>query len=125
MLKQNNFGIGGNVRTYHMMLLPDVKLQRTTVRGKIDTTPKLRRALELTMDLLMLREYYPVYSRMGLFMEPDELFVKIEEAGYDWNELLETRGWYTIDQYREDLPFYLSIVDLLKMANGQYKPYWM
>ena len=44
--------------------------------------------------------------------------------GYDWDVLLNTRGYWTLNQYSHPVP-YLSTVDLLKMRKGLYKPYWM
>ena len=121
-LKEMKYGIGGNPRSYWIELYPDVKLQRTTVRKKIDEDPKLRRAIELLSQIRQMQEYYPVYK--DYYMEPEELYNKIKEQGYDWDEILSTRGWWTIKQYDKNLPNYLSALDLLRMAKGEYTPYW-
>ena len=44
--------------------------------------------------------------------------------GYDWDKLLETRGYPLIDNYNEDYPPYLSTPDLLDMYLGKYHPWW-
>ena len=55
---------------------------------------------------------------------PKELYEDIKKLGYDWNVLLDTRGYWTIDQYTNKVPF-LSTVDLLKMRKGLYTPYFL
>ena len=55
---------------------------------------------------------------------PKELYEDIKKLGYDWNVLLNTRGYWTIDQYTNPVP-YLSTVDLLRMRKGLYEPYWL
>ena len=59
-----------------------------------------------------------------LMCTPKELYEDIKKLGYDWNELLDTRGYWTLDQYKNKVPF-LSTVDLLKMRKGIYKPYFI
>ena len=55
---------------------------------------------------------------------PAELYEDIKKLGYDWNTLLDTRGYWTFNQYSHPVP-YLNTVDLLKMRKGLYKPYWL
>lgn len=124
-LKTKKFGIEGNDRTYNLVLLPDVKLSRTTVRKKINTNSKLRRALEILRDLHQLKVFHPEYIQAGLWKEPKQLYDEIIAQGYDWDDLLNTIDYPPIDSYSEDNPPHLSIVDLLRMAIGDYKPYWM
>jgi len=121
-LKENKFGIDGNPRSYWLDIYPDVKLSRTTVRKKINEDPKLRRALNITAELLQMMKFMPIYK--NYYMTPKELYEAIKKQGYDWNEILETRGWWTIDNYNENLPPFLSTLDLLRMAKGEYVPYW-
>jgi len=122
-IKENKFGLEGNLRFYNTVLYPDVKLSRTTVRKLIDSDPKLRRAINILAELHQFKIYKKSYQ--DLYMEPDELYAKIKEKGYNWDYILSnTRSWWTLDNYREDLPKFLSIVDLLKMAKGEYTPWW-
>lgn len=119
----DRFGISGTLQSYHLDIYPDVNLSRTTLREKIDTDYKLRRAIEITSDLLQVSMYYPQYREDGLYCTPEELYRDIKDMGYDWDVLLNTRRWWTYKQYDHELP-YLSIIDLLKMRKGLYKPYW-
>jgi hypothetical protein len=58
-VKDNDrFGIEGTLTSYNMILYPDVKIQRTTVRNLLDTDPMLRRAVKITADLLQIKTYY-------------------------------------------------------------------
>lgn len=136
------FGLNGSKVSYELDLLPDVKFQRTTVRSKIDedenfyvnivedgttrqigTVGKLKRALELTSDLAQIKIFHPVWENMGFMCTPAELYKDIKDLGYDWDELLSTRGKETIDNLTNPIK-YLSIIDLLKMRKGEYTPYW-
>jgi hypothetical protein len=42
----------------------------------------------------------------------------------NWDILLDTRGYWTINQYTFKIP-YLSMIDLLKMRKGLYFPYFL
>lgn len=119
----NRYGLGGNDRNYYVDLLPDVKLMRTTVRGKIDETPELRRALEITMEMCQMRYLWhtrdPKYN-----VRPAELRESLEKKGYKWDQLLNTRGYWCYNEDKNPLPF-LSTMDLLRMHTGEYHPYWL
>ena len=54
---------------------------------------------------------------------PKELYDALIQKGYDWNRLLETRGYWTFNNEQQALPF-LSTMDLLRMRVGLYHPYW-
>lgn len=59
----------------------------------------------------------------GLMCTPAELYEDIKKLGYDWNILLDTRGYWTLNQYSHPVP-YLNTVDLLKMRKELYRPWW-
>lgn len=117
------WGISGNDRSYHLDLRPDVSLSRTTVRGKIDNDPRLRRAIQLTAELLQLSQYHKPIMSTEAWCTPAELYQDLKEQGYDWDRLLDTRSYWTPNQYTHQVP-YLSAVDLLKMRKGLYQPWW-
>ena len=126
-LKCNKWGFtdDSNDRSYAVCLYPDCKLSRTTVRKKIDEDPKLRRALRLQTDLLLLK----VTHKTGLsfpeerICSPKELYDDIKLLGYDWDELLDTVNEWRFQEEEQDKPT-LTIYDLLNMRAGVYKPYW-
>lgn len=123
-IKENGrFGLGGNVQNYYLELLPDVKLSRTTVRGKLDNDPKLRRAMNITSELCQMHIFYRNMSHE--LMSAKDLYEKIRAKGYDWDFILEnTRGWWTFNNDKHPL-YFLSTYDLVRMANGEYHPYWL
>jgi len=121
---QNRYGISGTNTSYSLDLRPDVKVGRTTIRRKIDSDPLLCRAINITSEMLQLETFHTHLREDDLMCTPIELFNDLKEMGYDWDILLNTRGWWTIDQYNTETPF-LSTVDLLKMRKGLYFPYFL
>lgn len=122
-IKSNDrFGISGTMQHYALDLYPDCKLQRTTVRSKIDTDPKLRRALNITSEMLQMKQFWHTVD--DVMCTPKELFEDLKKMGYDWDVLLATRGWWTVNNDKHTIPF-LSTMDLLRMRKNLYKPYWL
>jgi len=123
-LKSQKFGFDGNDMNYSLTLLPDVKLSRTTVRMKVDSEPKLRRAMNITSELAQMHIFHRQYLK-GDLMDATELYTKVKENGYDWDFILEnTRGWWTYDNEKV-AEYFLSTRDLIEMAKGTYHPYWL
>lgn len=122
-IKENKrFGLEGNNINYHLDIYPEVNLSRTTIRNKLNTDAKLRRAVNITAELLQLSIYQKSVSE--LLCSPKELYEDIKKLGYNWDILLDTRGYWTVDQYDNKIPF-LSTVDLLRMRKGLYTPYFL
>lgn len=124
-LKCNKFGFEGNDRTYAIDLYPDCSLSRTTVRQKIDTDYRLRRALRLQADLLLMQLVRKTNCNFPKerICTPKELYEDIKKLGYDWNELLDTYNEWKFREEEQDKPT-LTIYDLLNMRAGVYTPYW-
>lgn len=123
LCKLEDFGIVGNNTTYAMALYPECKLQRTTVRTKIDDDYKLRRVMEITSEMLLMKQLWDDVD--DIMCDPEVLHADLIEQGYDWNVLLETRGYWVFEEDKDgELPF-LSTMDLLLMRLGKYKPYWL
>lgn len=121
--EQDKYGIEGTNINYFLSLLPEVKLSRTTVRGKLDSDAKLRRAVNITSEMCQMSYLYRALPD-GLMCTPKQLYEDLKAKGYDWDVLLSTRGWWTIDNDKHPIP-YLSTMDLLRMRRGHYHPYWM
>ena len=120
--KENDrYGLEGTAQHYGYILLPDVKFQRTTVREMMDTNPLLRRAAKITADLLQIKNFY---KDSGIVV-PDvkDLYEKLEKQ-YGWNVLLNTRDFWTFNQYEHPVPF-LSTLDLIEMYYDRYIPYFL
>ena len=118
----DRFGISGTLQHYALDLYPDAKLQRTTVRSKIDEDPLLRRALNITSEMLQMKVFHRNCD--DVMCTPKELYDDLKAKGYDWDILLKTRGWWTINNDKHPIPF-LSTRDLLNMRAGTYHPYWL
>jgi hypothetical protein len=118
--KANDYGMIGNKLSYSLVLYPEQKLSRTTVRSLINNDSKLRRALELTDDYYLLTLLFPKYGLSGLYCGLEKLYKDIDEMGYDWNKILTmTRGWWTPKQYSSELK-YLHMLNILKIRAGLF-----
>ena len=126
------FGIGGNPRSYFLEWMPDIKLQRTTVRSKLKENPKLAKVVQIMADLLQLytfkgnmrEEIFGDLISDGIEKVPEKMLAKMKEKKIDLDTVLNTRNWWTIDNYNKDIIPYLSTVDLLNWLNDKYTPYW-
>lgn len=117
------YGLDGGNQNYVSCLMPDIKLSRTTVRGKLDESPALRRAINITSEMRQI-ERFMGRQYADYLCTPQHLFKTLKEKGYDWDQLLATRGVWTTDNDKQDT-HYLSTLDLLRMAKDEYKPYWI
>jgi hypothetical protein len=107
------YGLSGGNRNYNCDLYPAVSMSRTTVRSKIDSDPRLRRAINICSDMLQIRQLRK-YKDTKQMCTPGELFYGLEKLGYDWDKILDTRGWYTINN--DDNPIMsVSTLTLLDM----------
>jgi len=110
---------------YRLDLYPQQNLTRKTTRRLLETDPRLQRAMNITAELCMMRNLWHDLPE-GLLCTPKELYSDIVAAGYDWDLLLDTRGfWLPLEEKGTyaDIPF-LSTMDLLNMRAGTYRPYW-
>ncbi len=121
-IKENGrFGLDGNNTTYNLALYPSVKIGRTTVRELIDNDPLFRKAIKFTSDLLQIKTFY---KDLPLEIpDPLALYEKLAKT-YDWNVLLNTRDFWTFNNYDYKTP-YLSAYDLVEMYHDKYVPYWL
>lgn len=118
----DRFGLEGSLQNYSLDLLPEVKLSRTTIRSKIDENAELRRALNITSELCQMHHFYR--HMKDILMTPKELYEGVKKQGYDWKMILnETRGWWAVNDEKHPLKF-LSTMDLVLIARGEYTPYW-
>lgn len=119
------FGMGGSNISHYPELYPDCKIGRTTVRSKIDSDPKLRRALNIMVEMLQMSYLWHDLPE-GLLCDPKVLYEDLKAKGYDWDMILEqTRGWWTLDNDKPNPLLFLSTMDLLNMRQGKYHPFWL
>ena len=68
---------------------------------------------------------YHAAKYIDVLCTPDELYADIKALGYDWDRLLDTRGfWVFKEQEKEYETRELSTLDLLNMRKGLYHPKW-
>jgi hypothetical protein len=120
----DRWGLEGNDQNYAMSLRPQAKLSRTTVRGKIDSDAKLRRAVNISAEMLEIKNFWHHIDE-GLMCTPKQLYDDLNAMGYDWDVLLDTRGWWTLNNTDPTHKPFLSTMDLLRMRKGIYHPYWL
>lgn len=120
----DRYGLGGSDRNYHLELLPDVNLQRTTIRGKFEDVSELRRASEIQSELCQLTAIRHPQVK-DLMCTPKELYDGLKAKGYHPEDLYaQTHGWWSFVE-QENPTNFLSTLDLLRINKGLYKPYWM
>jgi len=110
---------------FRLDLYPSQNLTRKTVRRLLETEARLQRAMNITSEMCMMRNLWHDLPD-GLLCTPKELYDDLIAAGYDWDLLLDTRGfWLPLEEKGTyaDIPF-LSTMDLLNMRAGTYRPYW-
>lgn len=118
--EHDRYGIEGNNLNYSLILFPGVNLTRTTLREVIDNNAKLRRAIKITADLLQIQQ---IYRTLPLKVPPlADLYKKLDEL-YGWDTILNTRDYWTFNQYEHPVPF-LSTLDIIEMYYDKYVPYW-
>lgn len=120
---KKRYGIEGSGQFYTLDLFPDLKLQRTEVRRRIDENAGLRRAINMTSEISQIGDFDVTWS--SKIPPIKEIKKKLESDGYDWNTLLQTRGWFTFNEFKKFNDPFLSSMDLLKMFYGDYEPYWL
>lgn len=120
----DRFGIGGNLQNYHLDILPEVNLTRKSIRAKIEENPLLQRALTITSEMCQMRLMWHHLEERHC-ISPKKLYESLKDKGYDWNLLLNTRGYWMFKEDEDQCPLpFLSTMDLLRMHTGEYHPYW-
>ena len=120
--KKIGFGLTGkDGYNFSLELYPDTVLRRTDFRRKWQEDPRLQRALTITTELQQL---YSLWNLDEHYLcSPAQLRQDIIQLGYDWNRLLDSRGYWTFKDMKPQRP-YLSTMDLLRMRVGEYTPKW-
>jgi hypothetical protein len=118
----NGFGIIGNNTTYAMAIYPEVKMMRTTLRELIASDPKLRRAICITSEMEQTFSRY-LFTDAEQVCTPEQLYNDLIEMGYDWDKILQSRGWWTLEDDKHPIPR-LTTMDLLNIRIGKYKAPW-
>lgn len=119
-----DYGFTRSGHFYALDILPDVKFQRTTIRDMIEEDKKLNRAMQIVAGMgYYLNNNHRIACKYRI--TPAELFTKIKEQGYDWDEILSDKTveyWMFQDQIKKDSPNTITVRTLLGMAFDECKP---
>ena len=119
------YGLGGNdISKFTADLYPGKVYTRTTIRSELDNDYKLRRAVNIACEMAQMATYWQGMD--DVLVVPSVLYEDLIKLGYDWDILLASRGWWTLenDSPKHQYPF-LSTLDLLHMRLGRYHPFWL
>jgi hypothetical protein len=123
-LKENKYeGVdAGNKSAMRLQLYPSVSFARTTLRSKCASDKRFKRAINVTSELMQMK--YIWGDRDNIHCDMATLRKDLTALGYDVDDLLDTRGWWTyIGSKHEERE--LSSYDFLRMRKGMYITYWM
>ena len=114
-------GSGGS--TKQLVLYPEVKFNRKTLRKILREDPKFRRALEITAAMAVINLYHYKVDE-SLKMDAEVVYNKVKDLGYDWNQILtETVDyWQFKDRIKAIGKNTLTGLSILHMANDLVKP---
>jgi len=121
--REEYFGLIGGNRTYYSALYPSLTLSRNTVRTKLMEDTRLGRAMEVSCQMLQMQRMWS-HLPQKYRIRPEEMAEKLTNMGYKLEELMETRGWWTVNNDKHPIPF-LSSLDMIRMVVDGYHPYWM
>lgn len=119
----NDYGFTRSGHFYALDILPETKFGRTTIRDMVEDDKRLLRALQITAGLA----YYTNNNHRlpcKYRLTPAELYEKIIEQGYDWNEIIDNtvEYWMFMDQIDKKSKKTITVRTLLGMAFDECKP---
>ena len=124
--EHDRYGITGNNSRYHLDLYPATTVSRVSIRTDIRNDARLSRAVEITAQLLQMSVLWSHKKLEDKYRcTPEELYNDLKKKGYDWDVLLDTRGWWCFTEDDAKYKPFLSTMDLLAMRLDEYHPYWM
>ena len=118
-----NYGmdVKGNNQGFTLHLYPEVFFTRKSVRKLLMEDPKFARAMAITAAMAYMHiNWFDMDSAIKL--PPADVYTKIKEAGYDWNEILSdtVEYWYFLEHADTVKKPTITAMTLLQMAAGNY-----
>jgi hypothetical protein len=117
-----HYGVTEAGRTMELDLYPGVTFDRKTLRSLVYKDPKMVRAIEITSEMCQIKFMKPEHH--DVLVRPKELRKKLDELGYDWEKLLDTRNFWVFKEAEAMHKPFLSTLDLLTMAAGSEDHPW-
>jgi hypothetical protein len=123
MKSSNMFGLEGSAISHACVLYPECKVGRTTVWRKSTEDKKFYRALAICFQMWFMQTFW-LNLEHKYRITPAELYKLIKDQGIDWNDILENTVdyWFTNPEIKKHT---VSTMELLKIALGERKPYWL
>lgn len=119
------FGLGRDPVRPRPALRPDTFFMRTTAYEKL-LDYRTFRAVEIVAQLHMVQTHWTIMDKTVPFdITPEQLYEKMSKSGYMQDDILASRGWWTYNGTQfKDQP-YMSLMDILRLACGEFKPkFW-
>lgn len=117
-----NYGVTAAGNTFELDLYPGVIFDRKTLRSLTDNDPKMARAMTISSELCQIKFMEPDYR--SILLSPKALRKALEDKGFSWEKLLDTRGFWVFKEMEKDSKPFLSTLDLLYMAAGEEEQPW-
>lgn len=127
VLKSDKYwGMSGSSRTHAPVLMPEASLSRTTVNDRLREDPRLRRCLEILSQLHFIQNAWALRDPPVDFTVSPEVLAEKLMSDKITSDILDSRGWWTYDLpgRKNDQP-YLSLVDILRITEGTWRPKWL
>lgn len=119
-IKNFDFGLEKSGHSFRAVFYPSVVIMRTTARQLLDEDKRLARAVELLCELCL---FYMFHNELKNHyrLKPEDIYRILSEKGYDWDKILDTRGYWMFKEEEEEFKPtpYLSGFDLLRMTVGE------
>lgn len=126
LASSDRFGIIGGDRDQKCVLYPEGEsFTRRTINDTRD--PKLTRALEIISQLLFVQQHWSLVGPLAaLSIAPERLYEQLMKTTDVADHILTSRGWWTFtDSELHKRQQFLSLADVVELANGTYRPKWI
>lgn len=117
-----HYGVTQTGNTMELDLYPGVVFDRKTLRSLVYKDEKMQRAMTISSELCQIKFMKPEHH--DVLLRPKDLRKKLEELGYDWEKLLDTRGYWVFKEAEAQHKPFLSTLDMLIMASGAEDQPW-
>ena len=116
------YGVTKSGNAFELDLYPGIAFDRMTLRKMAYGDEALQRAMTISSELCQIKFMKPEHH--DLLVSPKKLREGLEAKGYDWNKLLDTRGYWVFREHEGEHKPFLSTLDLLQMNAGDEEQSW-
>ena len=115
-LRSNKYaGLIGNEQRHELAWYPGTTVTRNSVYDECSKSYEFKRALQLMSQYQFVQTYWNIKQLpIDFSMTLEEAFTKLSAAKIKWNDILNSRGYWTYGKCDRE---YLSIFDVMAMIN--------